>query len=69
MKRISLLFCALFFTALSFAQQKTVDSWTDGKFITVNGAKLWVVTVGQGDPVIFIAGGPGGAHPSRIKKF
>jgi len=63
MKRISLLFCALFFTALSFAQQKTVDSWTDGKFITVNGAKLWVVTVGQGDPIIFIAGGPGGAHP------
>jgi proline iminopeptidase len=63
MKKITLLFCVLFFTAASFAQQKKVDSWTDGKYVTVNGAKLYVVTVGEGDPVIFIAGGPGGAHP------
>ena len=63
MKKLNLLICALCIAALSFAQQKTVDSWTDGKFVTVNGAKLWVVTVGQGDPIIFIAGGPGGAHP------
>jgi proline iminopeptidase len=38
------------------------DSWTDGKYVTVNGAKLWVVTVGQGEPLILIAGGPGGSH-------
>ncbi len=63
MKQVSLLFCALLFTGLSFAQQKTIDSQTDGKYVTVNGAKLWVVTVGEGDPLIFIAGGPGGAHP------
>jgi proline iminopeptidase len=38
------------------------DSWKDGKLVTVNGAKLWVVTVGKGDPVILIPGGPGGVH-------
>lgn len=38
------------------------DSWNDGKYYTVNGAKLWVVTVGKGEPLILIAGGPGGTH-------
>lgn len=63
MKKLALLCCIWCYAALSFAQQKTVDSFTDGRYITVNGAKLWVVTVGEGDPLIFIAGGPGGAHP------
>src|SRR6201995_4406211 len=49
-------------TLTARAQVKHVDSWTDGKYININGAKLWVVTVGEGDPIIFIAGGPGGAH-------
>jgi proline iminopeptidase len=40
------------------------DSRTDGKYVTVNGAKLWVVTVGKGDPVFIIPGGPGGSHVS-----
>lgn len=56
-------FCFLLFAfSLVNAQQKIVDSWTDGKYVTVNGSKLWVVTVGKGDPIIFIAGGPGGTH-------
>ncbi len=38
------------------------DSWTEGKYYTVNGAKLWVVTVGKGEPLLLIAGGPGGTH-------
>jgi proline iminopeptidase len=38
------------------------DSWTGGQYYTVNGAKLWVITVGQGEPLILIAGGPGGTH-------
>ncbi|HMG82020.1 MAG TPA: alpha/beta hydrolase [Ferruginibacter sp.] len=41
---------------------KFPDSRTDGKYVTVNGARLWVVTVGQGEPLILIAGGPGGCH-------
>ena len=45
------------------AQIKYPDSHTNGKYVTVNGAKLWVVTVGKGDPLILISGGPGGAHP------
>jgi hypothetical protein len=40
------------------------DSWTDGQYYTVNGAKLWVVTVGKGEPLLIIPGGPGGAHPA-----
>jgi proline iminopeptidase len=62
MKRILLLF-SLIATLYVTAQQITYpDSRTDGKYVTVNGAKLWVVTVGKGDPIIFIAGGPGGTH-------
>ncbi|MES2274676.1 MAG: alpha/beta hydrolase [Bacteroidota bacterium] len=53
----------LFLTIGSYAQIRPVDSKTDGKYVRVNGAKLWVVTVGEGDPIIFIAGGPGNAHP------
>lgn len=41
---------------------KYPDSATDGKYYTINGAKIWVVTVGQGDPLFLIAGGPGGTH-------
>jgi proline iminopeptidase len=33
-----------------------------GKFITVNGAKLWVETEGKGEPLFLIAGGPGNSH-------
>jgi proline iminopeptidase len=38
------------------------DSWTEGHYYTINGAKLWVITVGAGEPLILIAGGPGGTH-------
>ncbi|TDG37078.1 alpha/beta fold hydrolase [Pedobacter changchengzhani] len=55
--------CILFLLFINVnAQIKPVDSFTDGKYVTVNGSKLWVVTVGEGDPIIFIAGGPGGTH-------
>jgi proline iminopeptidase len=38
------------------------DSETDGKFYTINGAQIWTVTFGEGDPLFLIAGGPGNAH-------
>jgi proline iminopeptidase len=44
--------------------QSFPDSEKDGKYYMVNGAKLWVVSFGKGDPLIVIPGGPGGAHPS-----
>jgi proline iminopeptidase len=42
--------------------QKFPDSETDGKYYEVNGAKLWTVSFGEGEPLFFIAGGPGGTH-------
>ena len=38
------------------------DSETDGKYYEVNGAKLWTVSFGEGEPLFFVAGGPGGTH-------
>lgn len=61
MKKL-LLFLSCIVALLSSAQVKYPDSHTEGKYVTVNGAKLWVVTVGKGDPLFLISGGPGGAH-------
>jgi proline iminopeptidase len=52
-----LLFVSGYVTAQTFP-----DSQKDGKYFLVNGAKLWVVEVGKGDPLFIIPGGPGGAH-------
>jgi proline iminopeptidase len=54
----------LFFIILNTAAQPYPDSQRDGKYVLVNGAKLWVVLVGKGDPLFIIPGGPGGAHIS-----
>ena len=61
MKQALFTVCCILTLAAS-SQIKYPDSHTEGKYVTVNGAKLWVVTVGKGDPLILIAGGPGGAH-------
>lgn len=42
--------------------QSFPDSETDGKYYEVNGAKIWTVSFGSGDPLFLIAGGPGNAH-------
>lgn len=60
MKKLLLLTGVLFCCVVS--AQKLPDSYMDGKYISVNGAKLYVVLVGTGDPLIIIPGGPGGAH-------
>jgi len=57
-------FSFLFFLAWQASAQPFPDSQKDGKYILVNGAKLWVVTVGKGDPLFIIPGGPGGNHYS-----
>src|ERR1044071_7593236 len=60
---VAFLFATLFVTAQTYP-----SSFTDGKYFTVNGAKLWVGTVGKGEPLIIIPGGPGGAHPG-LRRF
>ena len=62
MKNIHQLFLLLLLPTLLSAQGFP-DSATDGKYYTVNGAKIWTVSFGKGDPLFLIAGGPGGAHP------
>lgn len=52
------------FIAVTHAFSQTFpNSKTDGKFYTVNGAKIWTVQVGKGEPIFVIAGGPGSSHP------
>jgi proline iminopeptidase len=62
MKKILLFAIFQIFYFTNFAQQHFPDSRKDGKYVSVNGAKLWVVLVGKGDPLFIIPGGPGGAH-------
>jgi proline iminopeptidase len=60
MKKIIIFSFILLLTSLT--AQSFPDSETDGKYYEVNGAKLWVVSFGKGNPLFFIAGGPGGTH-------
>lgn len=61
MKKNIIITSFLFFCTCLFAQQFP-NSFSDGKYYKINGANLWVVTVGTGEPLIMISGGPGGAH-------
>ncbi len=60
MKKIFLL--SILFLCTNLFSQTYPDSEKDGKYYTINGAKMWVVSFGKGDPIFFIAGGPGGTH-------
>jgi proline iminopeptidase len=60
MKKIVLFSMLLIVTNL--ISQTYPDSQKDGKYYTINGAKIWVVTFGKGDPLFLIPGGPGGSH-------
>ena len=61
MKKYLLLIFAITFS-LTIQAQEYPDSWKDGVYYKVNGKKLYTVSHGEGDPLFFIAGGPGGAH-------
>src|SRR3954470_20340898 len=59
--RVHFLIYFFLFSVLTAIAQKPVQH-PEGKFVTVNGAKLWVEVGGKGDPLFLISGGPGGAH-------
>ncbi len=61
MKKLLILLFVLV-SVKSIHAQSFPDSWTDGKYYTVNGAKIYTVTVGTGEPLFIIPGGPGGNH-------
>lgn len=55
----------LIFSSLSISAKKhnnTNYKHPAGKYITVNGSKLWIETMGKGEPLFLIAGGPGNSH-------
>ena len=58
-----IILCIVLLVSYAAHSQNLPDSYTGGKYVTVNGAKLYVVIAGKGDPIIIIPGGPGGAHP------
>ena len=58
----------LFILTISIYAQNFPDSETDGKYYEINGAKIWTVSFGNGEPIFFIAGGPGNAH-SYLRSF
>jgi proline iminopeptidase len=62
MRKIIFLLVIVFFVSTAGNAQSFPESQTDGKYYTVNGYKLWTVSFGKGDPLFFIAGGPGGSH-------
>jgi proline iminopeptidase len=61
MGKTPFIFVTLFWASI-LKSQPFPDSEKDGKFISVNGSKLWTVSFGKGDPLFLIAGGPGGNH-------
>lgn len=61
MKR-TLIFLLIVFCSAWAIGQHYPSSWTDGKYYEVNGARLWTIRFGHGDPLFLIAGGPGAAH-------
>lgn len=62
MKIIGKFLILLLLTVSISALAQYPDSQTDGKHYTINGYKIWTVSFGKGDPLFFIAGGPGGTH-------
>src|SRR4026207_725980 len=62
MRKQTMLLILFLVSLIQAPAQPLPDSFTGGKYVTVNGAKLWVVIVGKGDPLFIIPGGPGSTH-------
>ncbi len=56
-----ILIILLFGFNVSFSQSFP-NSLIDGKYFNINGSKIWTVTVGNGEPLFIVPGGPGNSH-------
>lgn len=56
--------CLLAISALLACAQPSArrDPHPAGKYISVNGSRLWYESEGSGEPVVLISGGPGDSH-------
>jgi proline iminopeptidase len=59
-KLLGLLLYFIFAATPSFAE--TPSGELPGRYVAVNGARLWVEEEGKGEPLIVIPGGPGASH-------
>lgn len=50
------------FTADYFAQNENIFDLFQSKFYTINGYLINVEVLGEGEPIVFLAGGPGNSH-------
>jgi proline iminopeptidase len=60
---IRIIFSAIYLLCLSFpilGQKSSIHP--EGKYLIINGAKLWVEIEGSGEPLLLIPGGPGDSH-------
>ena len=49
--------------------QPVADVHGKGEYVEANGARLWYETIGNGPPIVVIAGGPGSSHLSFHPHF
>jgi len=56
------IFLMFFCFAFTLQAQKTIHEQFKSKTFKINGYNINVETKGKGNPVIFIAGGPGNSH-------
>ena len=62
-KNILISLTLVFISSNLFAQEfEDIFKKFESKFITVDGYRINVEVLGEGDPIVFIAGGPGNSH-------
>ncbi|WP_109097178.1 alpha/beta fold hydrolase [Aquimarina sp. AU58] len=62
MKTQITLFLVSLILLFSVQAQETIHSEFESQLININGYKINVETKGKGNPIVFIAGGPGNSH-------
>ncbi|GGX07804.1 alpha/beta fold hydrolase [Aquimarina muelleri] len=60
--QITFLFISFVLAIQVKAQETTIHDQFEPKFININGYQINVETKGKGNPIVFIAGGPGNSH-------